>query len=46
MKVLSKKVIVQKKEVAHTLGERNILVGTFKKKGDLRKTAPSSTSQS
>ncbi|KAI9840379.1 MAG: hypothetical protein M1838_004078, partial [Thelocarpon superellum] len=26
MKVLSKKVIVQKKEVAHTLGERNILV--------------------
>ncbi|KAF2867558.1 kinase-like domain-containing protein [Massariosphaeria phaeospora] len=28
MKVLSKKVIVQKKEVAHTLGERNILVRT------------------
>jgi serine/threonine protein kinase SCH9 len=30
MKVLSKKVIVQKKEVAHTLGERNILVRTAK----------------
>ncbi|KAF7588301.1 hypothetical protein BBP40_005926 [Aspergillus hancockii] len=28
MKVLSKKVIIQKKEVAHTLGERNILVRT------------------
>ena len=28
MKVLSKKVIVQKKEIAHTLGERNILVRT------------------
>ncbi|KAJ0159964.1 Serine/threonine-protein kinase SCH9 [Colletotrichum tanaceti] len=28
MKVLSKKVIVQKKEVAHTVGERNILVRT------------------
>ena len=28
MKVLSKKVIVQKKEVAHTIGERNILVRT------------------
>lgn len=28
MKVLSKRVIVQKKEVAHTLGERNILVRT------------------
>lgn len=28
MKVLSKKVIVEKKEVAHTLGERNILVRT------------------
>jgi serine/threonine protein kinase len=28
MKVLQKKVIVQKKEVAHTLGERNILVRT------------------
>lgn len=28
MKVLSKKVIVQKREVAHTLGERNILVRT------------------
>jgi serine/threonine protein kinase SCH9 len=28
MKVLSKKVIVQKKEVQHTLGERNILVRT------------------
>jgi len=28
MKVLSKKVIVKKKEVAHTLGERNILVRT------------------
>jgi len=28
MKILSKKVIVQKKEVAHTLGERNILVRT------------------
>lgn len=28
MKVLSKKIIVQKKEVAHTLGERNILVRT------------------
>lgn len=28
MKVLSKKVIVQKKEVAHTLGERNIMVRT------------------
>lgn len=26
MKVLSKKVIIQKKEVAHTVGERNILV--------------------
>src|SRR5277367_6432605 len=30
MKVLSKKVIVQKKEVAHTIGERNILVRTAK----------------
>jgi len=30
MKVLSKKVIIQKKEVAHTLGERNILVRTAK----------------
>ncbi|KZF19746.1 Pkinase-domain-containing protein [Xylona heveae TC161] len=30
MKVLSKKVIVQKKEIAHTLGERNILVRTAK----------------
>lgn len=28
MKVLSKKVIIQKKEVVHTLGERNILVRT------------------
>ncbi|KYK57734.1 serine/threonine-protein kinase sck1 [Drechmeria coniospora] len=28
MKVLQKKVIVQKKEVAHTVGERNILVRT------------------
>ncbi|KAM5473496.1 Serine/threonine-protein kinase [Microsporum audouinii] len=28
MKVLSKKVIIQKKEIAHTLGERNILVRT------------------
>jgi serine/threonine protein kinase SCH9 len=28
MKVLSKKVIVQKKEIAHTVGERNILVRT------------------
>ncbi|KAK9370730.1 kinase-like domain-containing protein [Lipomyces kononenkoae] len=28
MKILSKKVIVQKKEVAHTIGERNILVRT------------------
>jgi serine/threonine protein kinase SCH9 len=28
MKVLSKKVIVQKKEVQHTIGERNILVRT------------------
>lgn len=28
MKVLSKKVIIQKKEVAHTVGERNILVRT------------------
>ncbi|ODV92581.1 hypothetical protein CANCADRAFT_30703 [Tortispora caseinolytica NRRL Y-17796] len=28
MKVLSKKVIVQKKEIAHTIGERNILVRT------------------
>lgn len=28
MKVLSKKAIVQKKEVAHTIGERNILVRT------------------
>lgn len=28
MKVLSKKMIVQKKEVAHTIGERNILVQT------------------
>lgn len=28
MKVLSKRVILQKKEVAHTLGERNILVRT------------------
>jgi len=28
MKVLSKKIIVQKKEVAHTVGERNILVRT------------------
>lgn len=28
MKVLSKKVIVKKKEVAHTIGERNILVRT------------------
>ncbi|KAN0083377.1 Protein kinase-like domain containing protein [Elaphomyces granulatus] len=28
MKVLSKKVIIQKKEVQHTLGERNILVRT------------------
>merc|ERR1712093_270583 len=28
MKVLQKKVIVQKKEVAHTIGERNILVRT------------------
>ena len=28
MKVLAKKVIIQKKEVAHTLGERNILVRT------------------
>ena len=28
MKVLSKKVIIQKKEVAHTIGERNILVRT------------------
>ncbi|KAJ5406829.1 hypothetical protein N7465_008113 [Penicillium sp. CMV-2018d] len=28
MKVLSKKVIIQKKEVIHTLGERNILVRT------------------
>lgn len=28
MKVLSKKVIVQKKEVAHTVGERNIMVRT------------------
>lgn len=28
MKVLSKKVIVQKKEVLHTIGERNILVRT------------------
>ncbi|RPA80836.1 Pkinase-domain-containing protein [Ascobolus immersus RN42] len=28
MKILSKKVVVQKKEVAHTLGERNILVRT------------------
>ncbi|TLD37644.1 ATP-dependent RNA helicase dbp2 [Venturia nashicola] len=28
MKVLSKKVIVQKKEVIHTIGERNILVRT------------------
>ncbi|KAK9462019.1 kinase-like domain-containing protein [Lipomyces oligophaga] len=28
MKVLSKKVILQKKEVAHTIGERNILVRT------------------
>src|SRR2546429_10011142 len=28
MKVLSKKVIIQKKEVAHTLGVRNILVRT------------------
>ncbi|ODQ79500.1 hypothetical protein BABINDRAFT_22399, partial [Babjeviella inositovora NRRL Y-12698] len=28
MKVLSKKVIVRKKEVAHTIGERNILVRT------------------
>jgi protein-serine/threonine kinase len=30
MKVLSKKLIVQKKEVAHTIGERNILVRTAK----------------
>ena len=30
MKVLSKKVIIQKKEIAHTLGERNILVRTAK----------------
>ncbi len=30
MKVLSKKTIVQKKEVAHTVGERNILVRTAK----------------
>ena len=30
MKVLSKKVIIQKKEVQHTLGERNILVRTAK----------------
>lgn len=28
MKVLSKKVIVRKKEIAHTIGERNILVRT------------------
>ncbi|KAG7194997.1 Serine/threonine-protein kinase [Scheffersomyces spartinae] len=28
MKVLSKKVIVKKKEIAHTIGERNILVRT------------------
>ncbi|KAJ5973806.1 hypothetical protein N7481_011016 [Penicillium waksmanii] len=28
MKVLSKKVIIQKKEIVHTLGERNILVRT------------------
>ncbi|ODQ66483.1 kinase-like protein, partial [Nadsonia fulvescens var. elongata DSM 6958] len=28
MKVLSKKIIVQKKEIAHTIGERNILVRT------------------
>ncbi|KAL2824623.1 kinase-like domain-containing protein [Aspergillus cavernicola] len=28
MKVLSKKVIIQKKEIAHTVGERNILVRT------------------
>jgi serine/threonine protein kinase len=28
MKVLSKKVIIQKKEIAHTIGERNILVRT------------------
>lgn len=28
MKVLSKKTIVQKKEIAHTIGERNILVRT------------------
>ena len=28
MKVLSKKIVVQKKEVAHTVGERNILVRT------------------
>ena len=28
MKVLSKKVIIQKKEIIHTLGERNILVRT------------------
>lgn len=28
MKVLSKKVIIQKKEIAHTLGERNIMVRT------------------
>lgn len=28
MKVLSKKVVIQKKEVAHTIGERNILVRT------------------
>lgn len=29
MKVLSKKVIVKKKEIAHTIGERNILVRTL-----------------
>ena len=28
MKILSKKVIVKKKEIAHTIGERNILVRT------------------
>ncbi|KAF2665372.1 serine/threonine protein kinase [Microthyrium microscopicum] len=28
MKILSKKVIIQKKEIAHTIGERNILVRT------------------
>lgn len=30
MKVLSKKVIIQKKEIQHTIGERNILVRTAK----------------